>query len=650
MFVTNFAAKSRIKDLSSKLLKQSIKHAEDELLAFFNPIEKELLHLKSFYENKVIDLDQKEMLNRSFKPVMDRIPQISAIKLTDGKTKEITLFRIGENKWLEHQTGSEQTEKKRNENPAENGSPHAGSGLKKKWFKTVFRKKPQPKESVRQMTPKALITWTEPFLFYLKKQPAITASIKFKSRDGLEFVIGFDVLMEKIQIFAESFPILNNGQFMMFTSDNAARIVLFSNRPYPGKDSSIKWEPLDLIAEQNIRLIQNTSKAIKKRNVQKKYIPVRFSSDQNAWWGFSKNFSLSPDRTFRLCAVVPESDIIGDLKGTHLWIVIITIGLLTAGLIHIIILVNRISRPIKSLVLSSKHISQGFFENNAPIETNIDEFLTLTQTHEIMRTRLKEFMKLEDDIKIAREIQQKTFPKKMPDIKNFELAAWNSPASAAGGDIYDIIGYEMDSDRNCIHICDGQAQNAVLLVGDATGHGIGPALSATQIRSMLRMGVNLNPNLPQIIEHINRQLHMDLPAGRFITAWFGQIDSDDHTLQYYSAGQAPLFYYNSRENRITDLSADIYPLGIMPDLKPAAINKLKMTVGDIFAVMTDGIFEADDSHGNLLGKDRLSDLLLHSQDKSASEIIKHILRILDQHTGDREPRDDKTILIIKRCS
>ncbi len=90
----------------------------------------------------------------------------------------------------------------------------------------------------------------------------------------------------------------------------------------------------------------------------------------------------------------------------------------------------------------------------------------------------------------------------------------------------------------------------MLLLADATGHGIGPALSVTQLRAMLRMAVRAGlaaggSASREVAQHINEQLYADLPSNRFITAWLAMLDAAAGTLTTYSAGQAPLLLYRA---------------------------------------------------------------------------------------------------------
>ena len=100
--------------------------------------------------------------------------------------------------------------------------------------------------------------------------------------------------------------------------------------------------------------------------------------------------------------------------------------------------------------------------------------------------------KLQRDLQLARQIQQSTVPTLLPRLAGFGLAAWSEPAEETGGDAFDVIGFRTGHAT----AGDDEADRALLLLADATGHGIGPALAVTQLRAMLRMAARLGADLP----------------------------------------------------------------------------------------------------------------------------------------------------------
>src|SRR5512135_3794764 len=150
--------------------------------------------------------------------------------------------------------------------------------------------------------------------------------------------------------------------------------------------------------------------------------------------------------------------------------------------------------------------------------------------------RDKEQERLDRDLALARDIQRGALPREVPEFAGYEIAAWSRPAEKTGGDIYDLILLEN--------------HRMALLVADATGHGIGPALSVTQMQSMFRMGLLLGLDLGKVMSTINTQLRQNLPPNHFITAFGGILDGSEHQICYHSWGQAPLIHYNAALDEI----------------------------------------------------------------------------------------------------
>ncbi len=256
--------------------------------------------------------------------------------------------------------------------------------------------------------------------------------------------------------------------------------------------------------------------------------------------------------------------------------------------------------------------------------------------------------KLERDLHIARSIQRQTFPSSMPDILGYDIAAWSDPADETGGDIYDVLGLRVKDDRKVIVGIRCDVEQVLLLLADATGHGIGPALTVTQLRAMVRMASRAGLELVENIRQINRQLVQDLPDGRFITAWFGLLAADNTTLLSFSTGQAPLIHYHSADHTVTQLSSDTFPLGICEELPDQIGVSVTMKPGDLFVVLSDGFYEAMNSSGRLFGVDAVTAILRQHETVSATGIIEAIRHELQQFSAGVPASDDQTAIVIKR--
>jgi phosphoserine phosphatase len=183
-------------------------------------------------------------------------------------------------------------------------------------------------------------------------------------------------------------------------------------------------------------------------------------------------------------------------------------------------------------------------------------------------------------------------------------------------------------------------------MADETGHGIGPALSVTQLRSMTRMAVRLRSELPAILQVANRELCADLPPGRFITAWAGELDDERRELKSLSAGQAPLLRFHAERDEFEVHDASTVPLGVLEEIDPGPTPCFAMKPGDFFAVISDGIFEATNKEGDAFGVQRVQQCLRQSRLRGAEAMIDAIRQSLHDYTNAAELTDDRTAIIV----
>lgn len=242
--------------------------------------------------------------------------------------------------------------------------------------------------------------------------------------------------------------------------------------------------------------------------------------------------------------------------------------------------------------------------------------------------------KLEQDLALARDIQHRVLPKDLPSLPGYDFSCWSRSADATGGDIYDAVS-----------LSDIQA---AVLMADATGHGIGPALMVTQMRAMFRLGLRMNSDLGLIMSQINDQLKQDLPEDHFITAFLGIIDSVDHRLHYYSCGQAPILHYHASNSEVESLNASSLPMGIMSGITMPAPPPIKLEPGDIVSVISDGFFEYRDSNGNEFGTERVNEIIAANSSRTMEELIKILIAAIEKFAPDKPQDDDMTAVLFCR--
>lgn len=238
------------------------------------------------------------------------------------------------------------------------------------------------------------------------------------------------------------------------------------------------------------------------------------------------------------------------------------------------------------------------------------------------------------DLALAREIQLSTLPKAMPELDGYEFFAWSRPADETGGDIYDALSLG--------------PEQAGFVIADATGHGVGPALSVLQFRAMYRMGMLLAADLGEVMAKINLQLNSDLPTGRFVTAFAGIVDGSRHRIHYHSAGQAPLIHYQAGPDHIEWLEASALPLALLPHPPMAAPEPVELAPGDIFALISDGLFEFSNGEGEEFGRERVAGLIRSHRRQSLEAVCRELHEAVYAFGAGSPQADDMTILLVRR--
>lgn len=255
-------------------------------------------------------------------------------------------------------------------------------------------------------------------------------------------------------------------------------------------------------------------------------------------------------------------------------------------------------------------------------------------------------VRLEQELDVARSIQAETFPTDLPSLPGWDMAAESAPADQCGGDAYDVVplvnGVPAEPDQ--------APDELVLMVADATGHGIASALSAVQMRGMLRVGLRLGHPIVRIAEEINNQLCEDLPDGRFVTAWFARVCCRTGQMEMWSAGQAPILLYRAETDTFTTYSADAPPCGVFPmPYAPEDAQRLTMQPGDLLVAITDGFYEAPAASGSeRMDEDRIRQTIHEMRTGTARQIMDHVKQMVHTWSGGGTPEDDQTGVILKR--
>src|ERR671911_870737 len=243
----------------------------------------------------------------------------------------------------------------------------------------------------------------------------------------------------------------------------------------------------------------------------------------------------------------------------------------------------------------------------------------------------RERERIEQELQVARQIQQELLPETIPELEGWRIAAYYGPAREVGGDFYDFLEFP-----------DGRLG---LVVGDATGHGMPAALVMATTRGMLRAVIQSWESPGEVLARVNEALVADIPPSTFVTCFYGVLDPKDGHLSYANAGHnLPCRRHNGQAD---ELRARGMPLGLMAGMGYEE-KEAVLEVGDSTLFYSDGLVEAHDSSGEMFGFPRLRRLVAEraAEEGSLVDILTDELR---SFTGDGwEQEDDITLLTLRR--
>jgi len=240
---------------------------------------------------------------------------------------------------------------------------------------------------------------------------------------------------------------------------------------------------------------------------------------------------------------------------------------------------------------------------------------------------------LHSEVEVARAIQRSTLPTQMPAVPGYDLYGHFQPATYAGGDMFDAVKL---------------STGVFLLLGDATGHGFGPALSAMEMQGMLRVAFRLGASLDDAYRHVNNQLAEDLPEDRFITAFMAYLDAETHSMRYHCAGQGPLLIYRAGDNRCEWIEPTTFPVGVMDLAEVPQAATLEMGEGDILALISDGLYERVDAANAEFGPERVAGIIRRGLHLPMAELCQRLLVAADTFAGGIAAADDVTLILVRR--
>ena len=309
---------------------------------------------------------------------------------------------------------------------------------------------------------------------------------------------------------------------------------------------------------------------------------------------------------------------------------------ITAGLCLTILVNRNLTLPFAEIIQTLRSVRNGRFDKKIRVTTN-DEIGYTGDVINEMTEGLIERERLQQSLNLAREVQQNLLPKKNLKVNGFDIAGKSIYCDETGGDYYDFISIQ-----------DVSQQKIGVAIGDVAGHGISSALLMATVRSSLRFRASLPGSIAGIMTDVNRQLVQDVEdSGQFMTMFFMAFATESRQFEWVRAGHDPAIIYDPISDAFNELGGSGIALGVDSGWVYEDNKQTDLTEGQIIFLSTDGIWEARNKNGEMLGKQPILNAIRNNSSSDSGQIMDAIFDILYKFIGSAKIEDDITSVVIK---
>jgi serine phosphatase RsbU (regulator of sigma subunit) len=255
----------------------------------------------------------------------------------------------------------------------------------------------------------------------------------------------------------------------------------------------------------------------------------------------------------------------------------------------------------------------------------------------LLARHYEEKVKLLTALQVAHDIQAGFFPRRLPAVPGYDVAASTRSAEATGGDYYDVLALGPD--------------RIGLVVADVCGHGIGPSLLMASLRALLRGMAPRAASPEALLSDLGEAMYEDLvPRHRFITSVYGHLVPSAHRFDYANAGHGPVVLHvrggPEEVVSLVDDEARGCPLGLIRE-RYAACTPVELAPGDLLVLGSDGLVETR-RDGECYGVERMGRLLLRGRERPLQQLVEDVFAETTAFHERPRPDDDLTLLLVRR--
>jgi serine phosphatase RsbU (regulator of sigma subunit) len=310
-------------------------------------------------------------------------------------------------------------------------------------------------------------------------------------------------------------------------------------------------------------------------------------------------------------------------------------------------LAKSITGSVHELFVGTERVRQGDFTHKIGVKAQdqlgelAESFNSMTASIEDLLLQAAEKKRLEEELRIAHEIQMSLLPQGPLVMPGLSVTALCVPAREVGGDYYDFL--PLDNDR------------VGVLIADVSGKGTSAALYMAELKGLVLSLSEIHRSPRDLLIAANRIIAHHLDARSFITMTYAIIDMRTRTMTYARAGHTPLIYVPGVgvQSRLAQILApDGMVLGLKLD-KGEMFERLleeetiPLNPGDLCLFFTDGISEAMNAYDDCFGETRLGEIVQNHSHLSSEELRERVLREIAAFVGDAPQHDDMTMILLK---
>jgi sigma-B regulation protein RsbU (phosphoserine phosphatase) len=321
---------------------------------------------------------------------------------------------------------------------------------------------------------------------------------------------------------------------------------------------------------------------------------------------------------------------------------VVTVATILVGIVGAIFMASITIRPIKVLAEGANIIGSGKLEHKIHIKAAdeigllSDEFNRMTARLLDYQKRMEEKAKLDEQLEIARNIQQSLIPQAGIENDHISIGGFYKAAAGVGGDYYDFIQI------------DGGMYG--LIMSDVAGKGVPASLMMIMIRTVFKSLIQSGIKEPaKVVSLMNDTIAPDISSDRFATLLFGIYDQKRRLFRYTNAGYGPLLVYKSGKKKcfLVESPEKSPPIGSMPDVPYNEEKPIQLERGDAVFLFTDGIHESRNEREEEYGMKRLADVIPGFAGKDSRETANFIIQDVLGFVGGAAQYDDMTLIVMK---